>query len=167
MADGRLDRGARPSARSGPIQTGSKKSDPPGECLVQSVGGWTTKIHAVVDALGNPLRIHLSGGQRADISQVKPLLVDYETQAVIADKGYDADWLIDWLTQRGIEVVIPAKVNRLEERTIDENLYEDRNQVERYFNKLKHDRRVATRYEKTASSFAGFVYLASAMIWLM
>jgi putative transposase len=130
------------------------------------VGGWTTKIHAVVDALGNPLRLILSVGQRADITQAESLLIGYETDAVIADRGYDADKLLDWLEELGIEAVIPAKKNRLEGRSIDENLYKDRNKVERYFNKLKQYRRVATRYEKTALSFAGFVYLASSLILL-
>lgn len=130
------------------------------------MGGWTTKIHAVVDALGNPLRIILSVGQQADIKQAEALLADYETDAVIADRGYDADSLLTWLAGSQTEAVIPAKKNRLIERPIDENLYKDRNKVERYFNKLKQYRRVATRYEKTASSFAGFIYIASALILL-
>jgi len=71
------------------------------------------------------------------------------------------------LENNQIEVVIPAKKNRLNQRDIDKNLYKDLNKVERYFNKLKQYRRVATRYEKTASSFAGFVYIASAMILLL
>lgn len=130
------------------------------------MGGWSTKIHAAVDALGNPLRLILTVGHRADITQAKELVTDYETDAVLADRGYDADALIDLLEQAGIEVVIAAKKNRLKERVIDKNLYKDRNKVERFFNKLKQYRRVATRYEKTATSFAGFVYLASAMILL-
>lgn len=130
------------------------------------MGGWTTKIHAVVDSLGNPLRIILSVGQQADIKQAESLLTDYETSAVIADRGYDADALLHWLANAEIEAVIPAKKNRLVERAIDENLYKDRNKVERYFNKLKQYRRVATRYEKTAVSFSGFIYLASALILL-
>ncbi|GAB4045566.1 hypothetical protein GCM10028774_66880 [Spirosoma jeollabukense] len=131
------------------------------------MGGWSTKIHATVDALGNPLRIILSVGQQADITQAELLLADYETKAVVADRGYDANALIRYLQVLDTEVVIPAKKNRLEERVIDENLYKDRNKVERYFNKLKQYRRVATRYEKTAISFAGFVYLASTMILLL
>ncbi|PRY34932.1 putative transposase [Spirosoma oryzae] len=119
-----------------------------------------------MDALGNPLRIILTVGQRADITQAKELVVGYEPAALLADRGYDADKLIDWLDEHQIEVVIPAKLNRLEQRVIDKNLYRDRNKVERFFNKLKAYRRVATRYEKTASSFAGFVYVASAMILL-
>ena len=131
------------------------------------MGGWSTKIHATVDALGNPLRIILSEGQRSDITQAELLLADYETDAVLADRGYDADSLITYLQDLNTDVVIPAKRNRLEPRLIDENLYKDRNKVERYFNKLKQYRRVATRYEKTAVSFAGFVYLASIMILLL
>ena len=88
------------------------------------------------------------------------------TDALLADRGYDADSLIDSLVSAGVEVVIPSQRNRLEERIIDKNLYKDRNKVERFFNKLKQYRRVATRHEKTAASFAGFVYLASAMILL-
>lgn len=161
LANDRLNSGRGPSAFSR-----AKKSDPASECLGQSVGGWTTKIHAAVDALGNPLRIILTVGQRADITQAEALVAGYETSAVLADRGYDADKFIDLLREQAIEVVIPAKSNRLEERAIDENLYRDRNKVERFFNKLKAYRRVATRYEKTVSSFAGFIYLASAMILL-
>lgn len=75
--------------------------------------------------------------------------------------------MIDSLRESQIEVVIPSKKNRLEQGDIDKNLYKDRNKPERYFNKLKQYRRVATRYEKTAVSFAGFIYLASAMILLL
>ena len=131
------------------------------------MGGWSTKIHAAVDALGNPLRIILTVGQRADSTQAEALLLDYEPTAVLADRGYDTDRLLDLLVDAEVEVVIPAKKNRLKPRLIDENLYKDRNKVERYFNKLKQYRRVATRYEKTASSFAGFIYLASSMILLL
>ncbi len=105
-------------------------------------------------------------GQRADITQAKSLLSGYEADAVLADRGYDASELIDWLEETHTEVVIPSKKNRIIDRQIDENLYKDRNKVERYFNKLKQYRRVATRYEKTPVSFVGFVYLASALILL-
>ena len=131
------------------------------------MGGWSTKIHATVDALGNPLRIILTVGQRADITQAEALLADYQTDAVLADRGYDANSLLAALQAAEVDIVIPAKRSRLAPRPIDANLYKDRNKVERYFNKLKQYRRVATRYEKTASSFVGFVYLASAMILLL
>ncbi len=96
------------------------------------MGGWSTKIHATVDALGNPLRIILTVGQRANITQAEALLADYQTSAVLADRGYDADALLDSLQAAEIEVVIPAKKSRLEPRVIDKNLYKDRNKVERY-----------------------------------
>lgn len=113
-----------------------------------------------------PLRIILTVGQRADITQAEGLVAGYQTNAVLA-RAYDADSLINLLQKAAIEVVIPSKKNRLQQRVIDKNLYKDRNKVERFFNKLKAYRRVATRYEKTATSFAGFVYLASAMILLL
>ena len=143
-----------------------KKNDPASECLGQSVGGWSTQIHAVVDALGHPLRINLTEGQPADIRQAAELVAAYQTDALLADRAYDADSFIELLENKQIQVVIPPKKNRLNQREIDQNLYKDDNTVERYFNKLKQYRRVATRYEKTASSFAGFIYLASAMILL-
>ena len=130
------------------------------------MGGWGTKFHAAVDALGNPLRIILMVGQRADITQAQGLIADHETGALLADRGYDADSLIGLLVLAGVEVVIPSRKNRVQERVIDKNMCQDRNKVERFFNKLRQYRRVATRYEKTATSFAGFVYLASAMILL-
>ena len=112
------------------------------------------------------MRIILTVGQRADITQAEGLFAGYQTDAVLADRGYDADSLVGLLQKASIEVVVPSKKSRLEERVLDKNLYKDRNKVERFFNKLKTYRRVATRYEKTATSFAGFVYLASAMILL-
>ncbi len=96
------------------------------------MGGWTTarrpgKIHAVVDGLGNPLRIILSVGQQADIKQAEALLTGFQTNAVLADRGYDADSLLTWLANSQVEAVMPAKRNRLIKRSIDKNLYKDRN----------------------------------------
>ena len=127
----------------------------------------TTKIHALVDALGNPVRIELSPGQAGDAPYAAVLLADCEAFGVIADKAYDADWLLEGLACNGTDAVIPSKANRLEQRLIDRNLYADRNKIERYFNKLKQYRRVATRYEKTADSFLAMIYLASSMILLL
>ncbi|GAB3794987.1 hypothetical protein GCM10028819_10270 [Spirosoma humi] len=101
------------------------------------MGGWSTKIHAAVDALGNPLRLILTVGQRADITQAQDLIADYELAALLADRGYDADSLMESLVLAGVEVVVPSKKNRRAERIIDKNLYKDRNKVKRFFNKLK------------------------------
>lgn len=161
MGDDRLDHRTSASARGRP-----KKSTPADEAFGRSRGGLTTKIHAVVDALGNPLRIHLTAGQRADSPQALNLLEGLDSQAIIADKAYDTNAILRNLTEQGIQVVIPPKSSRLDQRAYDENLYADRNKIERFFNQLKSYRRVATRYDKAASSFLAFVHLACALIWL-
>ena len=126
----------------------------------------TTKIHAIVDALGNPLAIGLTGGQVHDITQAEALLAEVEPKALIADKGYDADGFIDALTVRRIEPVIPPKANRKSARPCDFSLYAERNLVERFFNALKQFRAIATRYEKTARNFLAGIHLACALAWL-
>lgn len=85
---------------------------------------------------------------------------------MIADKGYDADHLVEAIAETGAEPVIPPKKNRKKPRAYDEALYEERNRIERFFNKLKHFRRVATRYDKLLANYMGFVKLAAIAIWL-
>lgn len=89
-----------------------------------------------------------------------------EAETAIADKGYDADHLCDRLAQTGADVVIPPKRNRKVQRPYDVQLYKERNLIERFFNKLKQFRRVATRYDKLLANFMGFVKLAAIAIWL-
>jgi transposase len=120
----------------------------------------------LVDALGNPVDLDLTPGQDHDITCAEPLLQNVDPQALIADKGYDADPLIDKLTQRGITPVIPPRANRKTPRACDFALYRERNVVERFFNKLKHFRAVATRYDKLARNFLAGVQLACVMILL-
>ena len=120
----------------------------------------------MTDALGNPLRWRLTAGQRHDLTQAEPLLAGIATTAVVADKGYDADWLVAQVESGGAEAVIPPKRNRLTPRTYDANLYADRNKVERLFGRLKHYRRVATRYEKLGRNYLAMVYVASIMTLL-
>lgn len=119
-----------------------------------------------MDALGNPLRIHLTPGQWADSPQALPLLMGCSPLAVVADKAYDTNNIVQGLANQRIQSVIPPKANRIDQREYDENLYEDRNKIERFFNLLKGYRRIATRYDKTATSFLAFVHLACALIWL-
>lgn len=126
----------------------------------------TTKIHAVVDALGNPVALSLTPGQVSDISQAYPLLEEIEPDAFLADKGYDADALIQALERRRITPVIPPKANRLVKRETDFALYRERNLVERFFQKLKEFRAIATRYDKLANTFLGAVQFVSALFWL-
>ena len=126
----------------------------------------TTKIHAVVDALGNPVALSLTPGQAADISQAEPLLEALEPSAVIADKGYDSDKLVETLDAREIAPVIPSKANRKQPRPCDFALYRERNLVERFFNKIKNYRAIATRFDKLASTFLAGVLLVCVILWL-
>jgi transposase len=126
----------------------------------------TTKIHMIVDALGNPVVASLTPGQASDLSQAAPLLEAVEPDAFLADKAYDADALIENLEERGITPVIPSKANRLIQRKTDFALYGERNLVERFFCKLKGFRAIATRYDKLASTFLAAIHLVCALIWL-
>src|SRR5450830_1773711 len=136
------------------------------QAIGRSRGGLTTKIHALVDALGNPCALMLTPGQDHDLTCAEPLLVNADPRALIGDKAYDADALLDTLAQRAITPVIPPKANRKVQRACDYALYCERNLVERFFNKLKHFRAIATRYDKLARNFLAGVQLAAAMILL-
>ena len=126
----------------------------------------STKIHAATDALGNPVRLLFGPGQRNDITQAHDLIEGFEAQAIIADKGYDADHLREAVRASDAEPVIPPKSNRRTPPTYDKTLYKERNLVERFFNKLKQFRRVATRYDKLLVNYRGFVILAAIAILL-
>src|SRR6266480_6318175 len=123
----------------------SKKNGP--QAIGRSRGGLTTKIHALVDALGNPVELMLTPGQAHDLTCAESLLEGANPDALLGDKAYDGDSLIDTLAQRGITPVIPPKANRKVPRTCDFALYCERNLIERFFNKLKHFRAIATRYD--------------------
>ncbi len=126
----------------------------------------TSKIHALVDALGNPVELMLTPGQVHDLACAEPLIENADPEALIGDKAFDADPLIDALTERGITPVIPPKANRKTKRACDFALYSERNLIERFFNKLKHFRAIATRYDKLARNFLAGVQLAAAIILL-
>ncbi len=136
------------------------------QAIGRSRGGLTTKIHALVDALGNPVDLMLTPGQAHDLACAEPLLERADPKALLGDKAYDADALIATLNKRQITPVIPPKANRKTPRRCDFALYCERNLVERFFNKLKHFRAIATRYDKLARNFLAGVQLASAMILL-
>lgn len=107
----------------------------------------------IVDALGNSLRLILTGGQVHEITQAEALLGLIEPGALLADKGYDADHFADSLTLRAIKVVIPPKSNRKVKRACDFALYCERNLVERFFCIIKHFRAIATRYGEDSAKF--------------
>ena len=108
----------------------------------------------------------LTPGQAHDLNCAEPLLANVDPDALLGDKAYDADSLIGTLAQRGITPIIPPKANRKTPRACDFALYCERNLVERFFNKLKHFRAIATRYDKLAKIFLAGVQLASAIILL-
>ncbi len=108
----------------------------------------------------------ITPGQRNDITQAEVLIDGFETEAVLADKGYDSNDLVEQIAEAGAAVVIPPKKNRVEARCYDANLYADRNKIERFFNRLKQYRRVATRYEKTGRNYLSMVFLSSTLISL-
>ena len=119
-----------------------------------------------VDALGNPLRFRLTAGQRHDITQAEDLIVGCECEYVIADRSYDADDFVQFVIFSGSVPVIPPRSNRKEPREYDEYLYQERHLVECFINKIKHYRRVFSRFEKLDSRYLGFLYFAGALIWL-
>ena len=126
----------------------------------------TTKIHALVDALGNPVEVRLSAGQDHDLTCAESLIEAVDPGALIADKAFDADAFIAALNDRAILPVIPSKSSRKTPRPCDFALYCERNLIERFFHKLKHFRAIATRYDKLAKIFLAGVQLACAAILL-
>lgn len=129
----------------------------------------TTKIHAAcVDEISS-VGLTLSPGQKADCSYFAELYAglgrNHVLRAAALDKGYDSNAIRGQLAQDGIEPVIPPKSNRKEQISYDEAIYRERNRVERFFNRLKHFRRIATRYEKYASTFLAMVHLTAAFLY--
>jgi transposase len=120
----------------------------------------------IVDALGNPLALSLTGGRVHDIKQAEALAAQVEPEAMLADKGYDADSFIQTLEARAIAPVIPPKDNRKVKRNCDFALYAERNLIERFFNYIKQFRGIAARYEKTARNFLAGLHLVCALAWL-
>ena len=143
---------------------GQKNSTPEKEQLGRSRGGVSTKIHVAVDGLGKPTKILLSPGQDHDVTKAPDLIQGSEADKIIADKAYDSDALITQIKAQGATPVIPPRENRKEPRDYDRQDYKKRNVVERFINVLKQCRRVATRYEKTARNFLGFVLFASTLV---
>jgi putative transposase len=144
MADDRLD------GRPGAPACGRSKRGQDGEEFGRSKGGFSTKVHVAVDGLGNPL----SPGQAADVTHAPSLIEGLRFDALLADKGYDADWLVDLVkSTHHAEPVIPPRKGRKQPRDYDRHAYKQRNLVERFIGWAKHFRRAATRYEKTARNF--------------
>jgi transposase len=128
--------------------------------LGRSRGGFTSKIHVAVNAQGQPAKLHLTEGERHDVTCAEILLDVLETKFVIGDKGYDSDQLRNTIRSIGAKPVIRSRRTHPIRRH-DRQKYKRRNVVERFINRIKHCRRVATRYDKLGVTFLGFVQLAS------
>jgi transposase len=146
-----------------------------GACITQnrrqsmgrSRGGLSCKIHALVDTNGLPVRLALTAGEAHDNRLAGRLLPRLQSGAMLlADRGYDADWIRTLAAERGAWANIPPRRNRNDPICFSPHLYRARNLVERFFNKIKHCRRVATRYDKLAANYLAFVQLASIRLWL-
>jgi transposase len=138
--------------------TGARKNGP--QALGRSRGGLTTKLHLAVDEAGRPLRMIVTEGQVSDISCANELVEHLHTGAVIADKGYDSDAFVNTIRATRARAVNPPRSNRKAKRRYSRLLYRIRNIVERFFNRIKHFRRVSTRYDKLAENYLAFASLA-------
>jgi len=144
---------------------GARKQRGP-QAIGKSRGGPTTKIHAVVDALGYPVRLHLTPGQTHDVTQAPHLLERVTDAHVLADRAYDSRVLVEQLESQGCRVVIPSRRCCTWPRTIDQHQYKERFLVENFFPKIKRFRRIAMRFEKLAMHYLAMVTLASIVVWL-
>ena len=124
----------------------------------------STKILALCDALGNLLKFALMPGQRHDSKGVEEMIRNPKFEALLADKAFDVQWLIERLQAQGVPIVISQRSNRRRPLAIDEHMYRWRHLIENFFGKLKEFKRIAMRSDKTDASFKAVIYLASALI---
>ena len=118
-----------------------------------------------MDGQGRPVRFIVTAGQRHDSTEAIALLTGLRARYVIADKAYDSQEILEFIKTQGATPVIPPRAGRLAPRPYDTILYKQRNWIERTFNKLKHCRRLATRYDRKTSHFLAFLYLAAFALW--
>lgn len=122
----------------------------------------------MVDALGNPLAVHLTVGQACELDGADVLLPKLQAQTIIADKGFDAEArVLEPLRRAGKQAVIPSRAKRLKPRTHDKELYKARHLIENFFAKLKQFRAIATRYDKIKRNFLAAIQLACSYLWLV
>src|SRR5690242_4478073 len=164
---GRARPGIRPGRRyhrEGPPPRAGRKRGTQNQAIGKSKGGWTTKILALTDALGNLVRFVLLPGHRFDTVGVAPLIEAVEFGGLIADTAFDSNALIAELDERGAKVVIAQHSRRTCPRKIDADIYKWRHLIENFFCKLKEFKRIAMRSDKTDQSFSAMIQLAAAVI---
>ncbi len=148
------------------LRVPKKNGDQAQQALGRSRGGHSTKIHVTVDGLGNPLRLYLTAGQRHDIIKAHDLIADLDFDYVIADRSYAAQYFLDEIIASGAEPVIPPKKNAIKPHEYDEWRYRERHLIECFIGKIKHFRRVFSRFDKLARRYLGFLQFVSVLIWL-
>lgn len=134
--------------------------------LGRSKGGFTSKIHAKVDSLGNPLGFIITPGQESDFNQAGLLLGDTCNAYILCDKGYDSDDFRKQVIQQNNTPVIPGRSNRKIVIEYDKHIYKERSLIENFFSKIKYYRRIFSRFDKSIQSFYAFLYFVGAMLWL-
>jgi transposase len=132
----------------------------------RSRGGISSKIHCITNEKGLPIDFKLTSGEVHDAREARGLLEGKKACYVIADKGYDAKSIINVIKDIGAEPVIPSRSCCIEKRTYNKEIYKKRNLIERFFNRLKCFRRIATRYERKAINFLSMIWLAGSILWL-
>lgn len=148
-------------------QHGSCGKKTPASDVGRSRGGLTTKIHALVDGKGLPIRLALSAGQEHDSVAAIHFLDGMSADCLfLADRAYASNAIREFVRMQGAWANIPPKKNRKSPICFSPDLYRDRNHVERFFNGIKHCRRIATRYDKLAANFLAFIKLAAIRLWL-
>ena len=132
----------------------------------KSKGGFTSKIHAATDKNGKAMCIFITGGNIYDSTQAEKLLHDtiHEGVYVLGDKAFDSEQILKYIEKNRAITVVPPRKNRKEQREYDKSIYKNRNQIERFFNRLKQFKRIATRYDKLLFSFLSLVQFAVALI---
>jgi transposase len=134
------------------------------QAIGKSKGGWTTKILALSDALGNLVRFELLPGNRYDTVGAAPLIDGIEFDALLADKAFDANWIVEEVDSRGAQVVISQRPQRIAPRQIDKVIYQWRHLIENFFAKIKEFKAIAMRCGKTDRNFRAMIYAATAVI---
>ena len=136
------------------------------QALGRSTGGFSTKIHAKVDALGNPLKFIVTPGQKSDIKQADKLISGTKNAYVIADKAYSSYKLHQKIKQQNCIPVIPLKSNALKIYKYDKHIYKERHAIECFFSKMKYFRRVFSRFDKSVLNFTSFLSFVGVCLWL-
>ena len=160
MADAGQHGGARSCLR------GRSKKEEGDQALGRSRGGFSSKVHAACDALGNPLRFDLAAGQAGDAPRALGLIDGVKTKAVLADRAYDSDAILKAVRAKKAEAVIPPHPARSEQRKTNWFLYKERHKIEVMFGYMKHYRRVFSRFDKLARRYLAFVHFTAACLLL-